>query len=192
MRSSTLTLSAAAAALMFGGCMSTGGQTRAAGTGDYAQAAPAARGANSATADLLPTAGNTTSGKVSFVQQGDSVLVTAEVRGLKPGQEHGFHVHENGDCSGGDGMMTGGHFNPTGKPHGPLSGEHHVGDFPALKADASGVAKASFRAPGLTIGSGITDIVGKGLIVHAQPDDYKTQPTGNAGARIACAVITRG
>jgi Cu-Zn family superoxide dismutase len=88
-------------------------------------------------------------------------------------------------------MSTGGHFNPTGKPHGPQDADHHVGDLPALKADANGRADARFHVTGVTVGSGVTDIVGKGLIVHAMPDDYRTQPTGNAGGRIACGVITR-
>ena len=144
-----------------------------------------------ATARLEATRGNAAAGTVTFSQQGDRVMVHARVEGLKPGQEHGFHVHEKGDCSSGDGMSTGGHFNPTGKPHGPQDADHHVGDLPALKADANGRADARFHVTGVTVGSGVTDIVGKGLIVHAMPDDYRTQPTGNAGGRIACGVITR-
>jgi Cu-Zn family superoxide dismutase len=145
-----------------------------------------------ATARLEPTRGNTTNGTVTFRQQGDAVMVEVKVEGLKPGQEHGFHIHEKGDCSSGDGMSTGGHFNPTGKPHGPQdSAEHHAGDLPALKADAQGRAEAKLQLSGISIGAGATDIVGRGLIVHAMPDDYKTQPTGNSGARIACGVITR-
>ena len=145
-----------------------------------------------AVADLQSTRGNTASGKVVFTQQGDQVMVHARITGLKPNQEHGFHVHEKGDCSSGDGMSTGGHFNPLAKPHGPHDGDRHAGDLPALKADASGAVDVRFPVSGITIGAGATDIVGKGLIVHAQPDDYKTQPTGNAGARIACGVIQRG
>lgn len=145
-----------------------------------------------AVAELKPTTGNATAGTVRFVQHGDVVMVMGRISGLKPGQEHGFHVHEKGDCSSGDGMSTGGHFNPTGKPHGPQDSDHHVGDLPALKADAAGNAAVQFHLLGVTVGSGATDIVGRGLIVHAQPDDYKTQPTGNAGARIACAVIAKG
>ena len=145
----------------------------------------------SAVAELQPTRGNSLSGTVKFTQQADGVLVAARLSGLKPGQEHGFHIHEKGDCSSGDGMSTGGHFNPGGKPHGPQSGEHHAGDMPALKADAAGNVDTSFSVKGLTIGSGANDIVGHGLIVHAAPDDYTTQPTGNAGARMACAVIAR-
>jgi Cu-Zn family superoxide dismutase len=143
----------------------------------------------SARAALEPTRGNAAAGTVMFHAQGDGVYIHARVSGLKPDQEHGFHIHEKGDCTSGDGMGTGGHFNPGGKPHGPPDGERHAGDLPALKADASGRAELRVVAKGLAIGSGPNDIVGKGLIVHAQPDDYRTQPTGNAGARIACAVI---
>jgi len=145
---------------------------------------------NRATAKLEPTRGNTTSGTVTFVQTGDGVQVSGEVRGLKPDSEHGFHIHEKGDCSSGDGMSTGGHFNPTAKPHGPHgAGEHHTGDLPSLKADKYGVAAFSFVSRSVSVAGPTTDIVGKGLIVHRDPDDYKTQPTGNAGPRLACAVI---
>ena len=90
-------------------------------------------------------------------------------------REHGFHVHEKGDCSSGDGMSAGGHFNPAGKPHGAHgAAEHHAGDMPNLKADAYGNADAhASSSTGITIGSGAADIVGKGLIVHRDPDDYK-------------------
>ena len=145
-----------------------------------------------AVAQLQSTAGNTATGTVSFVQKGDGVMVSGEVRGLKPNAEHGFHVHEKGDCSSGDGISAGGHFNPEGKPHGNhADGDHHAGDLPSLKADASGVAKFSFESTAITVGSGASDITGRSLIVHRDPDDYKTQPTGNSGARIACAVITK-
>lgn len=145
---------------------------------------------NRATAKLEPTRGNTANGTVTFVQTGDGVQVSGEVRGLKPGAEHGFHVHEKGDCSSGDGMSTGGHFNPTAKPHGAHgAAEHHTGDLPSLKADKYGVAAFSFVSKSISVGGPTTDIVGKGLIVHRDPDDYKTQPTGNAGPRLACAMI---
>ena len=144
-----------------------------------------------ATARLEATRGNAATGTVLFHQHGDRVMVHASVTGLKPGQEHGFHIHEKGDCSSGDGLSTGGHFNPAGKPHGSQDADHHAGDLPALKADADGRAEVRYYVTGITVGSGATDIVGKGLIVHAMPDDYRTQPTGNAGGRIACGVISR-
>lgn len=89
----------------------------------------------SATAKLEPTRGNTAAGTVTFVQWGEVVKVSGSISGLKPGAEHGFHVHEKGDCSSGDGLSAGGHFNPGGKPHGHHGmGEHHTGDLPSVKA----------------------------------------------------------
>lgn len=143
-----------------------------------------------ATAELLPTEGNATSGMARFEQRGSKVLVTAEVRGLSPGAEHGFHVHEKGDCSAPDAMSAGGHFNPGGKPHGHHGQrERHAGDMANLVADAMGVAKFSFETDLITVTPGPASVVGRGLIVHRDPDDYKTQPTGNSGPRLACGVI---
>ena len=145
-----------------------------------------------ASAVLRPTTGNDAAGTVHFVQSGSKVLVQGEVRGLKPNAQHGFHVHEKGDCSSGDGMSTGGHFNPGGQPHGRHAvGMHHVGDLPSLQADGRGVAQFSFESTSISLGSGANDVIGKGLIVHRDPDDYGTQPTGNAGPRLACAIIAR-
>ena len=144
-----------------------------------------------AIAKLEPTKGNTAQGTVRFMQLGSKVAVAGEISGLKPGAVHGFHIHEKGDCSSGDGMSTGGHFNPTGAAHGNHGhGTHHTGDLPSLKADANGTASISFSSDTITL-SGPTDITGRGLIEHRDPDDYTTQPTGNSGPRIACAVITK-
>jgi len=145
-----------------------------------------------ATAELQPTKGNKTAGTVDFYQVGEKVRVVANVSGLTPGREHGFHVHDAGDCSSGDGMSAKGHFNPQGKPHGdPSSSERHAGDMPMLRADASGNARLDTQLDVMTVTPGPESVVGRGLIVHADPDDFKTQPTGNAGARLACAVIQR-
>ncbi|MBI2752490.1 MAG: superoxide dismutase family protein [Betaproteobacteria bacterium] len=146
-----------------------------------------------ATAQLQPTKGNKTFGEATFEQVGDKVHVAVIVQGLKPGQEHGLHIHEVGDCSSGDGMSTKGHFNPFGKPHGHAgSAERHAGDLPALKANQAGRANVQADLDIITLTPGPASILGRGLIVHADPDDYKTQPTGNAGARIACGVIQPG
>jgi len=143
-----------------------------------------------ATGVLRPTNGNSVTGTVTFKQMGDSVLVTGTVTGLRPNQEHGFHVHERGDCSSGDGMSTGGHFNPEFKVHGAHGqGSHHAGDLPSLQADADGKADVNFTSKTVSVVSGATQIVGRGLIVHRDQDDFKTQPAGNAGPRLACAVI---
>ena len=147
-----------------------------------------------ATAALQPTKGSKAFGEVTFEQEGDNkVRMLVNVQGLKPGQTHGFHIPEVGDCSSGDGMSTKGHFNPLGKPHGnPASADHHAGDLPALQAGKDGRAKTQAVIDGVTLSPGPNSIMGRGLIIHADPDDYKTQPTGNSGARIACGVIKAG
>ena len=166
----------------------------AAGCAQMGLGSPGGGAAAKATAQLAPTTGSNTRGTVSFTQVGDKVRVVAQISGLKPNAEHGFHVHEKGDCSSGDGMSAGGHYNPTGKPHGDhrSGGERHAGDLPNLRADGYGNASATFDTTGITVGGGSADIIGKGLIVHRDPDDYKSQPAGNAGPRIACAVIQKG
>ena len=142
-----------------------------------------------ASAALAPTAGNATTGTIAFTPDGDRVRVLAKVSGLTPGA-HGFHIHDKGDCSAPDGMSAGGHFNPTGKAHGnPAAGEHHGGDMPMLEADASGNATLDVTLDTVTLGAGANGIVGRAVIVHKDADDYRTQPTGNSGARVACGVI---
>jgi len=149
-------------------------------------------GGPKASASLQPTKGNNVRGKVDFQQRGDKVRVTSNLTGLRANGEFGFHIHEAGDCSSGDGMSAKGHFNPHSKPHGQQgSAERHAGDMPSLKSDGNGNANASFDLDVITVNPGPASIVGRGLIVHVQPDDYKTQPTGNAGARSACAIIER-
>ena len=143
-------------------------------------------------AALAPTAGNKAAGSVSFTSSGDRVRVVAKVTGLTPGA-HGFHIHEKGDCSAADGMSAGGHFNPTGKPHGnPSSGEHHGGDMPMLEADAAGNATLDATLDTIALDTAATSIIGRAVVVHKDADDFKTQPTGNSGARVACGVIAAG
>ena len=145
----------------------------------------------SAVATLAPTKGNTTAGTVSFVQKGDKVVVTARVSGLAPGA-HGFHIHEKGDCSSDDGMSAGGHFNPHANVHGnPSVPDHHAGDMPMLTADSYGEANLTAELDVIGIGGGAADVIGRSVIVHKDPDDFKTQPTGNSGARVACGVIRK-
>lgn len=139
---------------------------------------------------LQPTAGNTASGWVQFEQRDQMVVVTAEIRGLKPGAEHGFHVHEKPDCSAPDAMSAGGHFNPTGKPHAhPAKNERHAGDMPNLRADAQGVATYRWESDLLTVATGPSSVVNRSVVVHRDPDDYTSQPAGNSGPRLACGVV---
>jgi superoxide dismutase, Cu-Zn family len=145
-----------------------------------------------AAATLAPTAGNRTAGTVAFTPNGDRVRVLAKISGLTPGS-HGFHIHEKGDCSAADASSAGGHFNPMDRAHGnPAMGEHHGGDMPMLLADASGDATLDVTLDTATLGSGPNGIVGRSVVVHKDPDDFKTQPAGNSGARVACGVIVLG
>ncbi|MGE8231984.1 MAG: superoxide dismutase family protein [Stenotrophomonas sp.] len=147
-----------------------------------------------ATAQLQPTKDSTVAGTINFSLVDGQLRASGDITGLKPDSEHGFHIHEKGDCSAPDGTSAGGHFNPGSSEHGSISAAmHHGGDMPNIKADAQGNAHIDGPvASNVNVGVGDGfDIVGRGLIVHADPDDYKTQPTGNAGARLACAVITK-
>ena len=146
--------------------------------------APTAR----AVALLRPTAGNTVKGTVTFAAVAGGVRITAQIEGL-PAGAHGFHIHEFGDCSAADGSSAGGHFNPIGAPHGsPEAGARHVGDLGNVTAEARGLASYD-RTDRLVRLDGPESVIGRAVIVHAAADDLSTQPTGNAGARLACAVI---
>lgn len=139
---------------------------------------------------IRPASGSSVSGQLVFVQTGSMVRISGELSGHSPGPR-AVHIHEKGDCSAPDGMSAGGHFNPGGHPHGhPHKGPHHAGDMPMLETDGYGNARLVAVLPGLTL-AGANGIVGKGVIVHAAPDDFKTQPTGNSGARMACGVIVQ-
>ena len=141
-----------------------------------------------AVAMLSPTKGNTVAGLVTFTKVASGVKIVADVTGLTPGK-HGFHIHEFGDCSAPDGTSAGGHFNPSHMEHGaPNVSMHHVGDFGNLEADEAG--KAHYERVDTVISlEGADSIIGRAVIVHEKVDDLKTQPTGNAGARVACGAI---
>ncbi len=147
--------------------------------------------AQQAEANLASASGSLVSGKLTLRPVDGGVHVTGEVGGFKPGSSHGFHIHEKGDCSAADASSAGGHFNPAGHPHGrAMHGAHHAGDSDNLTADANGVAKIDTRISGVSLGGGAgNDIAGRAFVVHAAPDDYSSQPAGNAGARVACGVI---
>ncbi len=141
-----------------------------------------------AVAVLHPTAGNQTQGIVRFTQTPEGIRVEAVVQGLSPGA-HGFHIHEWGDCSAPDATSAGGHFNPTQQPHAsPDSPQRHVGDLGNLEVGADSTARYS-RVDTLLAFTGPRSIIGRAVIVHASADDLTSQPTGNAGGRLACGVI---
>jgi superoxide dismutase, Cu-Zn family len=145
-------------------------------------------GSTSASAELTALSGSGVAGKATFTREGDKVRVKAELTGLTPGK-HGFHIHEFGDCSAADGSSAGGHFNPEGHPHGPPGASSHPGDLGNIDADADGRATLSLVLNDITIDTGTLGIVGRGLIVHEKADDLESQPVGDAGGRVACAVI---
>lgn len=167
-----ITIIAASLAALVSACSGTG-----------TKAGPAA------VAALEARSGSQVSGTVEFTPTAGGVRVHANVAGLTPG-EHGFHIHESGDCSAADAMSAKGHFNPAGKPHGHHGGaERHAGDMPNLVADAAGKASLVAEVPLLSLTEGPDNIVGRSVVVHADPDDYKSQPAGNSGKRIACGTI---
>lgn len=157
--------------------------------GDHEQMAPKAV---KAYAIINPAEGSEVVGVVSFIETEGGVRIVADVAGLTPGL-HGFHIHEHGDCGGPGIANAGGHYNPTNKPHGgpdsPID-ERHVGDLGNLDANADGIAHYN-RVDSIISLTGEQSIIGKSVLVHADPDDLKSQPTGNAGKKIACGVIVQ-
>ncbi len=137
---------------------------------------------------LHPTEGNTAQGVVTFTKVDGGIKVVADLEGLSEGK-HGFHIHQYGDCSSPDGTSTGGHFNPENVNHGaPTDAVRHVGDLGNVEAGADGRAHYEWTDTMISF-SGKHSIIGRGIIVHAGEDDLVSQPTGNAGARVACGVI---
>lgn len=149
---------------------------------------------NGAHAVLSPASGSDVRGTIRFAPSanGEGVDVEGEVTGLTPHAAHGFHVHEHGDCSAPDATSAGGHFNPHGMPHGGLhDDQRHEGDLGNIQANGAGVGIIRLKSLPLSF-EGDSSIIGRAVIVHAQPDDFRSQPTGNAGARLACGVIGSG
>ena len=183
------TLGLAVAIALMAGCASSGTPTATAKPSS--DNAPAKSTASRATVVLAPASGSLVSGTLTLVPMGDGVHMSGEVGGLKPGDPRGFHIHEKGDCSAADASTAGGHFNPAAQAHGRSGhGAHHAGDTDNIVANAKGVARIDAHVTGVTLGGGAgNDIAGRAVIVHAAADDYTTQPTGNAGARVACGVI---
>lgn len=156
--------------------------------GSSASAQQAVPAVTRAVAILHATEGNTVTGMVTFTKVANGIQVVAVVDSLTPG-EHGFHIHQYGDCSALDATSAGGHFNPENKPHGaPSDTLRHVGDLGNLVADSSGTAHYEWTDTLISF-SGPHSIIGRAVIIHAGADDLKSQPTGNAGARVACGVI---
>jgi superoxide dismutase, Cu-Zn family len=169
------------------GCATTGGDDH--GGHDHNHGF---EGVKQLVATIQPTAGNKCAGFVRFIEVGHVVYVYAEISGLTPNEKHAMHIHEFGDGTSNDGMRAGGHYNPEDKAHGlPGTGERHAGDLGNLQADASGKAVYRGEFNDLSMVGVKNPIVGRGVIIHAKPDDGG-QPVGNAGARIGFGVIGVG
>lgn len=151
------------------------------------------RDKSAAIVTLKPTEGNTVKGQVEFVQTREGVKLIGKVEGLQPKAIHGFHIHENGDCSAPDASSAGEHFNPKNTKHGVLEQTKtaHMGDLGNLSADSTGVATIDRTFKTLKVNTGRNQILGRAVVIHSKADDLKTQPSGDAGARIACGVITK-
>lgn len=143
-----------------------------------------------ATAQIQPLLGSEVVGEATFKRSGDNVMLTLRIEGAPEGL-HGVHIHENPDC-GMEGEAAGPHWNPTGAMHGRFgSGEFHLGDIGNISVDADGHGEYELTTPLWTLGDGsLTDVTEHALIVHENADDYVSQPSGNAGTRIACGVIS--
>jgi Cu-Zn family superoxide dismutase len=151
---------------------------------------PAHAAGEMANAQLKDTSGKAI-GDVDLVQTPAGVLIKLQIKGVPPG-EHAFHIHAVGKCEA-PFESAGPHFNPTHHKHGILSGEGHAGDMPNLHVPQSGDLAVELVNPAVTLEQGkpnsVFDSDGSSLIIHAKADDYKTDPAGNAGDRIACGVI---
>ena len=141
---------------------------------------------------LSPKSGSDIKGTLNFTEENGQVTMNGTISGLEAGK-HAIHIHEKADCSSDDGKSSGGHWNPTAQPHGAWGDAtgYHKGDIGNLTANANGVATLAKTTDEWCIGCGdeTKDILGKAVIVHLGVDDMKSQPSGDAGARIGCAGI---
>ena len=141
-----------------------------------------------AVAVLYPTEGNHISGVVTFTKESDGIRIVATIKGLSQGK-HGFHIHKYGDCSAADGSSAGGHYNPDNVDHGgPDSDIRHAGDLGNIEAGADSVGNYDRFDTHIAF-DGLHSIIGRAIVVHSGEDDYSSQPSGNAGSRVACGVI---
>ncbi len=142
--------------------------------------------------DLVSKSASTAKGKVVFSEKDGMVSFNANLEGLSPGS-HAIHIHESSDCSSADGSSAGGHWNPTAQPHGKwdATGGFHLGDIGNFVADDAGNGFVSMKTDLWCIGCGDPkkDILGKSIIVHQGEDDFTSQPSGAAGARVSCGGI---
>lgn len=142
---------------------------------------------------VLTLSDGTQAGRATIQDTGEAITITVSIQGIAPGP-HGFHLHTTGQCDAPDFTSAGGHLNPLGRDHGVLANDgSHVGDLPNLIArpDGSGAVTAQLPGTRAQMASWLFDEDGTSVIVHRDADDYRSDPTGNAGPRIACGVLTK-
>lgn len=150
---------------------------------------PAGATLAAASATLESRSGSTATGTARFVETTGGVEATITIAGATPGK-HGLHLHETGDCSAPDATSAGGHWNPDQAPHAaPHASPRHAGDLGNIEIGADGQGTLTITLEGLTVAAGDRSVVGRAVILHEKEDDLATQPTGNAGGRIACGVV---
>ncbi len=171
------------AALLLAGCHSFGDK----------EADTKSSGTKRAHAQLESKSGSKAKGTAHLTQRdGGKVRVEVAASGLKPNTEHAIHLHEKGDCSAPDATSAGPHFNPEKQPHGhPKDMKRHAGDLPNLRANAQGEVDTTFEVTGITLDEDYRGVLERAIVIHANADDYQTQPAGDAGGRIACGVIRK-
>ena len=157
-----------------------------------AEPAPSAPAAAARASATLASKDGSINGRLILTETDHGVSITAHVEGA-PAGAHGFHIHEFGDCSSDDFKSAGGHFNPAAVPHGgPADLERHAGDLGNIEIGEAGQGHLELSSDIVTLGEGANSVIGKGVILHAGEDDLVSQPTGAAGARLACGVIQAG
>lgn len=144
-----------------------------------------------ATVTLEPRSSSTLTGAGTFTERDGAVELVLEIAGIAPGLK-GTHIHERGDCSALDATSAGGHWALEGEVHGAPGEGHHIGELGNTEVGADGRGTLRFTSRRWKVGSGdMYDIVGRALVIHANPDDLTSQPSGNSGPRIGCGVIAR-
>ncbi len=172
------------------GCAQQAPSTTSGASGETSQAVQPTPAPPMSAEAMLRDANGSVVGTVTFTQEGDSVRIDAMLNGVARTGLHGIHIHEAGECVPPDFTSAGGHFAPAGHPHGcPPAAERHAGDLGNIEVSQDGTGSLTEVTDRITLGTGDTSVIGRSVILHEGEDDCTSQPSGDAGARIACGQI---